>query len=161
MKYPEVRNYRDGSFVDGDRAYIDVYNPSDGSVISRVPMSTREDVDAAVSSAERAFPGWSRTPIKERVQVFYKYKALLEQHIDELAALVSGGERKGHERSAGRGAEGGGALRVRVLAAADRAGRSARGESRGRVPDRAVPVRRRGGDHAVQLPEHGAELVPA
>src|SRR3954469_1723575 len=89
MKYPEVRNYRDGSFVDGDRAYIDVYNPSDGSVISRVPMSTREDVDAAVSSAERAFPGWSRTPIKERVQVFYKYKALLEQHIDELAALVS------------------------------------------------------------------------
>ena len=89
MKYPEVRNYRDGSFVDGDRAYIDVYNPSDGSVISRVPMSTREDVDAAVSSAERAFPGWSRTPIKERVQVFYKYKALLDQHIDELAALVS------------------------------------------------------------------------
>src|SRR5215208_3914660 len=89
MKYPEVRNYRDGSFVDGDRAYIDVYNPSDGSVISRVPMSTREDVDAAVSSAERAFPGWSRTPIKERVQVFYKYKALLEQHIDELAALIT------------------------------------------------------------------------
>src|SRR5215203_881268 len=89
MKYPEVRNYRDGSFVDGDRAYIDVYNPSDGSVISRVPMSTREDVDAAVSSAERAFPAWSRTPIKERVQVFYKYKALLEQHIDELAALVT------------------------------------------------------------------------
>src|SRR6476661_2771443 len=89
MKYPEVRNYRDGSFVGSDRPYIDVYNPSDGSIISRVPMSTRDDVDAAVSSAERAFPGWSRTPIKERVQVFYKYKALLEQHIDELSALVS------------------------------------------------------------------------
>src|SRR5678816_1995739 len=89
MKYPEVRNYRDGSFVAGDLPFIDVYNPSDGSVISRVPMSTRDDVDAAISSAERAFPGWSRTPIKERVQVFYKYKALLEKHIDELAALVS------------------------------------------------------------------------
>src|SRR6478736_632705 len=89
MKYPEVQNYRDGSFVAGDLPYIDVYNPSDGSIISRVPMSTRDDVDAAVSSAERAFPGWSRTPIKERVQVFYKYKALLEQHIDELSALVS------------------------------------------------------------------------
>ena len=89
MKYPEVRNYRDGSFVSGDLPFIDVYNPSDGSIISRVPMSTRDDVDAAVSSAERAFPGWSRTPIKERVQVFYKYKALLEKHIDELSALVS------------------------------------------------------------------------
>jgi len=89
MKYPEVRNYRDGSFVAGDLPFIDVYNPSDGSIISRVPMSTRDDVDAAVSSAERAFPGWSRTPIKERVQVFYKYKALLEKHIDELSALVT------------------------------------------------------------------------
>src|SRR6476620_113530 len=89
MKYPEVRNYRNGSFVSGDLPFIDVYNPSDGSIISRVPMSTRDDVDAAVTSAERAFPSWSRTPIKERVQVFYKYKALLEKHIDELAALVT------------------------------------------------------------------------
>jgi hypothetical protein len=38
MKYPEVRNYRDGSFVAGDQSFIDLYNPSDGSVISRVPM---------------------------------------------------------------------------------------------------------------------------
>src|SRR4030095_2175586 len=89
MKYPEVRNYRNGSFVAGDLPFIDVYNPSDGSIISRVPMSTRDDVDAAVTSAERAFPTWSRTPIKERVQVFYRYKALLEKHIDELSALVT------------------------------------------------------------------------
>ena len=89
MKYPEVRNYRDGSFVGGEQLYIDVHNPSDGSIISRVPMSSREDIDAAVASAERAFPGWSRTPIKERVQVFYKYKALLERHIDELSALIT------------------------------------------------------------------------
>ena len=89
MKYPEVRNYRDGAFVAGDQHYIDVYSPSDGSIISRVPMSSHDDVDAAVASAERAFPAWSRTPIKERVQVFYRYKALLEKHIDELSALVT------------------------------------------------------------------------
>ena len=82
MKYPEVRNYRDGSFVAGERPHIDVYNPSDGSIISRVPMSTHADVDAAVASAERAFPGWSRTTIKERVQDYNKYKTLLERHID-------------------------------------------------------------------------------
>jgi malonate-semialdehyde dehydrogenase (acetylating)/methylmalonate-semialdehyde dehydrogenase len=54
-----------------------------------MPCSSRTDLDAAVTAAQRAFPGWSRTPIKERVQVFFRYKYLLEQHLDELAALVS------------------------------------------------------------------------
>src|SRR5438876_6604958 len=58
-------------------------------MISRVPLSTRDDVDAAVVSAHKAFPAWSATPIKERVQVFYRYKALLEKNIDELAALIT------------------------------------------------------------------------
>ncbi len=89
MKYPDVRNYVDGSFVKSDREFIDVMNPSDGSVISRVPLSTHDDLNIAVQSARRAFPGWSSTPIKERVQVFFKYKALLEKHIDELAELVT------------------------------------------------------------------------
>jgi malonate-semialdehyde dehydrogenase (acetylating)/methylmalonate-semialdehyde dehydrogenase len=89
MKYPEVRNYVDGSFVKSDREYLDVMNPSDGSVISRVPLSTHDDLNVAVQSARRAQPGWAATPIKERVQVFYKYKALLEKHIDELAELVT------------------------------------------------------------------------
>src|SRR6266566_5037779 len=89
MKYPEVRNYLDGSFVGTDRSLLEVYNPSDGSVISRVPLSTQDDVDAAVASAHKAFPGWSATPIKERVQVFYRYKALLEKNIDGLSALIT------------------------------------------------------------------------
>jgi malonate-semialdehyde dehydrogenase (acetylating) / methylmalonate-semialdehyde dehydrogenase len=42
-----------------------------------------------VRTAEAALPAWSATPIKERVQVFYRYKTLLEQHIDELAALIT------------------------------------------------------------------------
>src|SRR5437867_1539259 len=89
MKYPEVRNYVGGSFVGTDRSFLEVYNPSDGSIISRVPLSTQDDVDAAVASAHKAFPAWSATPIKERVQVFYRYKALLEKNIDELSALVT------------------------------------------------------------------------
>lgn len=89
MKYPDVRNYVDGSFVKSERESIDVMNPSDGSVISRVPLSTHDDLNVAVQSARRAFPGWAATPIKERVQVFYKYKALLEKNIDELARLVT------------------------------------------------------------------------
>src|SRR5438552_7571315 len=89
LKYPEIRNYLGGSFVDAHLPLLDVYDPSLGSVISRVPLSGTEQVDAAVRHAAKAFPGWSHTPIKERVQVFYRYKALLERHIDELSALVT------------------------------------------------------------------------
>ena len=89
MKYPEVRNYVGGSFVTADRPLLDVYDPSSGAVISRVPLSAADDVDAAVRSAKAAFPAWAATPIKERVQIFYRYKALLERDIDALAALVT------------------------------------------------------------------------
>jgi malonate-semialdehyde dehydrogenase (acetylating)/methylmalonate-semialdehyde dehydrogenase len=89
MKYPAVSNYLNGSFVADDLPALEVYNPSEGSVISRVPLSSHREVDRAVESARAAFPGWSGTPIKERVQVFYRYKALLERHLDELAALVT------------------------------------------------------------------------
>jgi malonate-semialdehyde dehydrogenase (acetylating) / methylmalonate-semialdehyde dehydrogenase len=89
MKYPAVSNYLDGSFVVDDLPALNVYNPSEGSVISRVPLSSHREVDRAVASAKAAFPAWSSTPIKERVQVFYRYKALLERHLDELAALVT------------------------------------------------------------------------
>jgi malonate-semialdehyde dehydrogenase (acetylating)/methylmalonate-semialdehyde dehydrogenase len=89
-KYPDVRNYIGGQFVDtGDCRHIDVTNPADGSVISRVPMCGATEVDRAVDAAKKALPGWAATPIKERVQVFYRYKALLEQNIDALAALVT------------------------------------------------------------------------
>ena len=90
MKYPEVRNYRDGSFVAGDRPLHRRLQPE-----RRQRHLARADVRRATTWTPRSrapserFPAWSRTPIKERVQVFYKYKALLEQHIDELAALVT------------------------------------------------------------------------
>ena len=89
MKYPEVRNYVAGDFVKGEHDYLDVFNPSDGSVISKVPLSSRADVDRAVAVAQAAFPAWSAMPIKERVQIFYRYRALLERDIEELTALVT------------------------------------------------------------------------
>jgi malonate-semialdehyde dehydrogenase (acetylating) / methylmalonate-semialdehyde dehydrogenase len=89
MKYPAVQNYLNGSFVAAELPTLDVYDPSEGRIISRVPLSSPREVDRAVESARAAFPAWAATPIKERVQVFYRYKALLERHIDELAALIS------------------------------------------------------------------------
>ena len=91
MKYATVPNVIAGTpntAFDGLPA-IDVFNPSDGSVIARVPMSGHREVDLAVQAARKVFPAWAATPIKERVQVFYRYKTLLEQNIDSLAALVT------------------------------------------------------------------------
>jgi malonate-semialdehyde dehydrogenase (acetylating)/methylmalonate-semialdehyde dehydrogenase len=91
MKYAELQNYVGGVFVatPAPRQHLDVYNPGSGAVISRVPLSSAAEVDAAVRSARAAFPAWSATPIKQRVQIFYRYKALLERDIDSLAALIT------------------------------------------------------------------------
>jgi malonate-semialdehyde dehydrogenase (acetylating)/methylmalonate-semialdehyde dehydrogenase len=88
-KYPSVRNFIGGRFRTGGERHLDVVNPSDGSVISRVPLSGSQEVDAAVKAAAQAFDSWSMTPIKERVQVFYRYRALLERDFDLLAALIT------------------------------------------------------------------------
>jgi len=89
VKYPDVRHYFGGKFAPGGPRLQDVHNPADGSVLARVPLGDRGTVDAAVQAARAAFPGWSRTPIKERVQVFFRYKALLERHLRELSALIT------------------------------------------------------------------------
>src|SRR5438876_10981232 len=69
--------------------FFDVHNPAVGSVIGRTPLSTAADVDAAVRAAAQAFPAWRDTPVNARAQVLYKFKALLEQHFDELARTVT------------------------------------------------------------------------
>jgi malonate-semialdehyde dehydrogenase (acetylating) / methylmalonate-semialdehyde dehydrogenase len=88
-KYGDARNFIGGGFTSAGATVLDVLNPSDGSLLSRVPLSSREDVNAAVAAAAAAFPVWSAMPIKERVQIFYRYRSLLECRADELAALIS------------------------------------------------------------------------
>src|SRR5438067_1918491 len=89
MKYSEVQNYIDGKFISGGSEQLDVFNPADGTVISKVPLCASQEVDLAVQAARKAFPQWSSQPIKERVQVFYRYKTLLDKHVEELTALVT------------------------------------------------------------------------
>jgi malonate-semialdehyde dehydrogenase (acetylating)/methylmalonate-semialdehyde dehydrogenase len=90
MKYAKVKNYYNGEFVESNSGEsFDVVSPIDGNLLSKVPMSTREELNAAVESAKNAFDSWSKLPIKERVQVFFRYRYLLEKNFDEMTALVS------------------------------------------------------------------------
>ncbi|MBK9257256.1 MAG: CoA-acylating methylmalonate-semialdehyde dehydrogenase [Saprospiraceae bacterium] len=90
MKYRPVRNFINGQFTDSSSTdSIDVISPLDGNLLSKVPLSAGTDLDNAVKAAQAAFPAWSKTPIKERVQVFFRYKYLLEKNLKELAELCS------------------------------------------------------------------------
>jgi len=60
-----------------------------GELLSKVPLSTAEEVDQAVQAALKAFPEWAAATLKERVQVFYRYRHLLEENMEALVALVS------------------------------------------------------------------------
>jgi len=88
MKYPEVKNYIGEELQNGSSNKLDVYSPVNGEVISKVFLSTYEAIDKAVKTASEAFPSWSETPIKERVQVFFRYRNLLEKNLDELSEIV-------------------------------------------------------------------------
>ncbi len=89
MKYPAVQNFVNGEFVPTTSTRIlEVTSPLDGSPLSTVPLSNNEDLNHAVGAARAAFAGWSKTPIKERVQVFFRYRNLLEKNLKELAELI-------------------------------------------------------------------------
>ena len=100
MKYPPVQNFINGEFISAaTNRLLPVISPVNGQLLSEVPLSGTAELEKAVTAATAAFHGWSKTPIKERVQVFYRYKTLLEKHMHELAALCSEENGKTHGES--------------------------------------------------------------
>lgn len=69
--------------------YAKAYNPSTGEVIAMVPCCLSEEVEEAVDAASKAFPGWAATPVIKRVQILYRVRELLIEHMDELTMLVA------------------------------------------------------------------------
>jgi malonate-semialdehyde dehydrogenase (acetylating)/methylmalonate-semialdehyde dehydrogenase len=88
LAYPPARNYISGKEVNSNSTQLDVLSPLDGSTISSVPLSGAEELDQAVKAAQSAFAAWSSQTIKDRTQVFYRLRTILERDIDELAQLV-------------------------------------------------------------------------
>ena len=87
---PTLAHFINGSAVEGKSGrYGDVYDPATGRVSARVPLASREEVSAAVSAAAAAFPAWAATTPLNRARVMFRFKALLEQHADEIAAAIT------------------------------------------------------------------------
>ncbi len=68
---------------------LPVHDPGTGQLLGQVPLSTCDDVHAAVAAAKEAFPAWRATPAVDRVQVLFRLKALLDEHRDDLARELS------------------------------------------------------------------------
>ncbi len=63
-------------------------DPATGKTINETPLDAIDALDRAVASAKAAFPAWSQTPVGDRVQCLFRYKAILEDRAEELAAIV-------------------------------------------------------------------------
>ena len=77
----------DGKPVPSD-ARISVENPATGETIGTAPDCSREQLDAAVDAARKAFPAWSATPVDERKAMVKKLGKIIIEHVDALSSLL-------------------------------------------------------------------------
>jgi len=66
-----------------------VYNPATGEQSAQVALATADETREAVRIADEAFIAWSKTSPLKRSRILFKFKALVEEHTDELARLIS------------------------------------------------------------------------
>jgi len=69
--------------------WLDVLNPATQEVVARVPMATKEEVAAAIASAQKAFKTWSKVSITNRMRIMFNLQQLIREHTLELAELVT------------------------------------------------------------------------
>src|SRR5438876_8453684 len=86
----KIPNYIDGRWQDSTASeWQDVVNPATGDALGRVPLSDAQEVAKAIQAASAAYPAWRRTPPQDRIQPLFKLKQLLEDHLHELARIIT------------------------------------------------------------------------
>lgn len=84
-----------GNYLDNQHAvsnadtWFDVHDPATNKVVTRVPQSTQAELEAAVASAQAAFPAWSKMSVLARQQVMFKYVQLIRSNMDRIAASIT------------------------------------------------------------------------
>src|SRR5690606_12507898 len=86
----KIGDYIDGQWRDDPaREHLKVTNPASAAVIGEVLLSPKEVVAQAVDAGYAAFLEWRRVPVGERIQPLFKLKYLLDEHIEELAQIIT------------------------------------------------------------------------
>ncbi|SKA35086.1 CoA-acylating methylmalonate-semialdehyde dehydrogenase [Consotaella salsifontis] len=84
-----------GHFIDGEKVagrsgrFSDVFNPATGEVSSRLALASLDELQRAVEAARRAQPAWAATNPQRRARVFARFVQLLNDHMQDLAELMS------------------------------------------------------------------------
>ncbi|MFY8111881.1 MAG: CoA-acylating methylmalonate-semialdehyde dehydrogenase [Flavobacterium sp.] len=89
MSFNEVKNFINGEFIPGSSTKKHaVISPLDGKELTTFNESTMEDLNKIVNAAQIAQKEWQNVTLKERAQIFYKYKQLLEKNSEELTEVI-------------------------------------------------------------------------
>ena len=84
-----IGHFINGTDVADDNRPAPVYNPATGEQTKHVAMASKATVEDAIAAAEAAFPAWRDTPPAKRARIMFRFKALLEEHADEIAAAIT------------------------------------------------------------------------
>ena len=85
-----LTHWINGRHVEGTSGrFGDVYNPATGEIACQVPLASAAELNAAVAAAKAAFPDWAATPPLTRARIMFKYKTLIEDNADRLAAVIT------------------------------------------------------------------------
>lgn len=86
----EIGHWINGQRVAGTSGrFSDVYNPATGEIQARVALASSEELTHAIAEAAKAQLVWGATNPQRRARVMMKFGDLINQHMDELAELVS------------------------------------------------------------------------
>src|SRR5258708_40354994 len=86
----KLTNYINGQWTDSRaNEWRDVINPATGEVLAQVRLAEAAGVNQAGEAAAAAFPGWRCTPPEDRIQPLFKLKMLLEDHLDDIARIIT------------------------------------------------------------------------
>ncbi|MBM3782917.1 MAG: CoA-acylating methylmalonate-semialdehyde dehydrogenase [Acidobacteria bacterium] len=84
-----IPNFIGGEWRTSAAERLPILNPASGEVLAEVPLSSRDEVVAAIQAASAAFPGWRRMPVTDRIQFLFRLKARMEDQFEELARTIT------------------------------------------------------------------------
>lgn len=87
---PDIHHLIGGQIIEGRSGnFADIFDPNTGAATTKVALASEAEIDTAIQNAKAAFPAWSGLNPQRRARIMFAFKSLLEENMDELAALLS------------------------------------------------------------------------
>ena len=85
-----IQHFINGAAAAGEGSRtVPTFNPASGVQTGTLSLASSADVRSAVEAAKAAFPGWAETTPLRRARILNKFLAIVEERIEEMAALIS------------------------------------------------------------------------